>query len=78
MHDEVHLIADDVAIPIAEADRGETERAFAVIDKLRERALQAMKDQDCDLAASDDKVVFAFDYRLENGSAVVQVAQVAE
>lgn len=78
VHDEVHLIADDVAIPIAEADRADTEKAFAIIGRLRERALQAMKDSDCDMAGEDDKVVISFDYRMENGNAVVQVAQVAE
>ena len=78
VHDDVHLIADDVAIPIAEADRADTEKAFAVIGKLRDRALKAMKDHDCDIAGEDDKVVISFDYRLENGNAVVQVAQVAE
>jgi hypothetical protein len=78
VHDDVHLIADDVAIPIAEADRADTEKAFAVINRLRDRALKAMKDGNCDVAGEDDKVVVSFDYRLENGHAVVQVAQVAE
>lgn len=78
VHDDVHLIADDVAIPIAEADRADTEKAFAIIAKLRDRALTAMKDNDRYVAGADDKVVVSFDYRLESGSAVVQVAQVAE
>lgn len=78
VHDDVHLIADDVAIPIAEADRIDTEKAFAIIGRLRDRALKAMKDSNCDVAGEDDKVVVSFDYRLEGGNAVVQVAQVAE
>jgi len=79
VHSDVHLIAHDVFIPVQEADRAQTEMALALIGKLRDRALQAMKDQDVDLAdAEEDKVVFAFDYRIESGHVVVQVDQVAE
>lgn len=79
VHSDVHLIAHDVFIPLLEAERAETEKALAIVGRLRDRALQAMKDQDVDLAdAKEDKVIFAFDYRIENGHAVVQVDQVAE
>jgi hypothetical protein len=78
IHDSEHLIADDVAIPIADADRADTEKAIAVLGGLREKAIAAMKANKVELAGPEDKVVVSFDYRIEGGAAIVQIAQVAE
>lgn len=78
VHDGVHLIADDVAIPLAEADRADTEKAIALLSGLRNKATAAMKANDVELADEDDKVVVSFEYRIEGAACIVQVAQVAE
>lgn len=79
VHDGDHLIADDVAIPLSEADKADTEKAIAVLGRLRDRAIEEMKAADVELAnEEEDHVVTSFEFRIEGSKAVVQVAQVAE
>lgn len=74
--DEVHVIGDTVTIPLDSARRAEAERAFKLIEELRE---QAIEEAEVDMSlVEDDRVVIAFDFSLQGESAVVRVIQVAE
>ncbi len=75
--DEVHVIGDNVTIPLDSSKRVEAERAFKLIEELREQAIDAAK-VDMSVEHADDGVVVAFDFRLDGDSAVVRVLQVAE
>lgn len=74
IHDGVHVIADEVVIPISEVERAEVDRAFKLIERLRTECIKAA-EVDMSLV-EDEKVVIAFDFKL-NGSAVVTVTQVS-
>jgi hypothetical protein len=74
--DEVHVIGDNVRIPLDEPQRIEAVRAFKLIEDLRRRAISAA-DVDMSLV-EDDKVVIAFDFSLDDDAAVIRVMQVAE
>ncbi len=74
--DEVHVIGDNVTIPLDSAKKIEAERAFKLIEELRKTAIDAA-EVDMSLV-DDDRVVVAFDFSLEGETAVVRVMQVAE
>lgn len=74
--DEVHVIGDNVRIPLDTPRRLEAERAFKLIEELRTEAVAAAK-VDMGLV-EDDKVVIAFDFILDGEAAIVRVMQVAE
>lgn len=74
--DEVHVLGHDVVIPLDSVKRGEAERAFKLIEELRETAIDAA-EVDMSLV-EDEKVVIAFDFSLNGDGAIVRVMQVAE
>jgi len=74
--DEVHVIGDNVTIPLDAGKRIEAERAFKLIEELRKIAID---EAEIDMSlVDDDKVVVAFDFSLSGDSALVRVMQVAE
>jgi hypothetical protein len=74
IHDDVHVIADEVTIPIGNAERTDVDKAFKLIERLRRQCIKAA-EVDMSLV-EDEKVVIAFDFKL-NGSAIVTVTQVS-
>lgn len=74
--DEVHVIGDNVTIPLDSVKRIEAERAFKLIEELRQIAID---EAEVDMSLTEDeKVVVAFDFSLQGDSALVRVMQVAE
>lgn len=74
--DEVHVIGDNVTIPLDSAKRAEAERAFKLIEELRKIAID---EAEVDMSlVEDDKVVVAFDFSLNGDGALVRVMQVCE
>ena len=76
VRDEVHVISDHVTIPLDSVKRGEAERAFKLIEELRQIAIDEA-EVDMSLIESD-KIVIAFDFSLQGDAALVRVMQVAE
>jgi len=73
---EVHVIGDTVTIPLDSVKRAEAERAFKLIEELRQIAID---EADVDMSlVEEEEVVIAFDFSLQGDAALVRVMQVAE
>ena len=73
---EVHVIGHNVTVPLDSVKRAEAERAFKLIEELRQIAID---EAEVDMSLVDDEeVVIAFDFSLQGDAAVVRVMQVAE
>ncbi|MBV8722456.1 MAG: hypothetical protein JO277_09915 [Candidatus Eremiobacteraeota bacterium] len=63
-------------IPLDAPERIEAERAFKLIEKLRQTAID---EAEVDMSlVEEDKVVIAFDFSMDGDAALVRVMQVAE